>query len=216
MQNDIFDYYFIKDFKDYLITSMDENSPEKQKQLKRLIRNLQNMLETDNGFNYSRDLNVLTLCILENYIISSSSELLNKELIKIKYEFAFANPEFTEEFMNRNFEFIDNLNISNVLMTNTKKFNVDIYLKTIIELCANDLLSYDDEAYQDIKKAAKVMYLSFKIQAAIMFLKEDITWDFFEDRLNIDEKNKYSINILKSTLINQSETRKLIPNQLNN
>ena len=216
LQNDIFDYYFIKDFKDYLITSMDENSPEKQKQLKRLIRNLQNMLETDNGFNYSHDLNILTLCILENYIISSSSELLNKELIKIKYEFAFANPEFTEEFMNRNFEFIDNLNISNVLMTNTKKFNVDIYLKTIIELCANDLLSYDDEAYQDIKKAAKVMYLSFKIQAAIMFLKEDITWDFFEDRLNIDEKNKYSINILKSTLINQSETRKLIPNQLNN
>lgn len=216
LQNDIFDYHFIKDFKEHLTISMNEKHTENQKQLKRLIRDLQNMLETDTGFYYSRDLNILTLCILENYIISSNSELLNKELIKIKYEFAFANPEFTKEFMNRNFEFVDNLDISDILMTNTKKFNSEIYLKTIIELCASDLLSYDDEAYQDITKAAKVMYLSFKIQAAIMFLKEDITWDFFEDRLNIDEKNKYSINILKSTLIKKNETRKLVPNQLNN
>lgn len=210
LQNDIFDYNFIKMFKEYLISSINKYPLEKQKLVKRLLRDIQNRFEDSSGIVYSRDLNITTLCILENYIISNDCEPLNKELLKFKYELALKNPEFTEEFVEKNFEFMNNIGISNILNSDNKGFNTCIYLQTIIELCAKDLLKYNNEDYKDITKSAKIMFLSFKIQAAMMFLQEELTWDFFEERLDIDENNTYSINILKSTLGKKSETRKLV------
>lgn len=210
-ENDIINQYvftrdFIKILKFHMEEGLSKCTLDEQRISKRIIKLLSNKLLGEKNYNYSIDIYLIAFSLLEEYIENTKSEQLKSELIKIKYDVALFKPELTSVFLERNFNFKNNIYVFPESYNFIYENNVfdDNFYETIIELYSKDLLMLNNEDIYDVEGQAKLFFLYSMIKSASFFLKEPLTWEYFEGKFDLDTANEYFINLLKS-LVSSNE-----------
>lgn len=218
------DREFITNNKFEMIEEIEENYKMAPELIKRgftyLIKLLQDF-DVKYYLRYDRDIIILALGLLDDYIAKTSSSYLKEELIKIKYNAAMMYPFITKECVEKNFDFTGELHtltdITTTLRSQTissdENYSLDLFALSVIDVHASRLLkTTDDEFQNDVPKTAEAMFDYFMIESAMSFLSYDLSFEYFDsiiERNNILD-DAYSIKLLKSLIGSKEKTRKRI------
>lgn len=122
----------------------------------RIVGELENKLLKNLTNNYERDIFMVTLCLMDNYLTENiNNGTLNKNLITYKYILSLQVPYITEECINRKYDFKENLYVFPEILSQINaqdeesQFSFEEYLEQLFSFCSNELLSFGNEDYRD-------------------------------------------------------------------
>lgn len=215
VKNEITDIDFIASLIDAIRECLNELEGVHQTIALRLLSELEKKVSDNCAFTYDRDINMVCLSLLDNYIENSSNWNLNDWLIAVKYDIAFRFPEVTEESLNRNFDFKNDVYIFSDIIKNIptdnegyEQYSLDEFAKGILNIYGNQLLNINNFAFENNETKVDIIYYFFMVESAVLFLNEEITWDFCETFFEIDDDNTMAINLLKQAIRSKPQTRK--------
>lgn len=215
VKNEISDIDFIVSLIDEVRENLDEITGKYQTIALRLLGELEKKVSDNRARIYDRDINMVCLSLIDNFIETSEDISLNNWLIAVKYDIAFRFPEVTEESFNRKFDFkndiylfSDTLESVSVDNEDYEQYSLDEFAKGILNIYGNQLLNANNFAFENDEAKVDILYYFFMVESAILFISEEITWDFCETFFEIDDNNTMAINLLKQAIQSKSQTRK--------
>ena len=215
VKNEITDIDFIANLIDAIRESLNEIEGKYQTIALRLLGDLEKKISDNRARIYVRDINMVCLSLIDNFIETSNNISLNNWLIAVKYDIAFRFPEVTEESFNRKFDFKNDIylfsDILNSIETNGEdyeQYSLDEFAKGILNIYGNQLLKVNNSAFENNETKVDILYYFFMVESAILFISEEITWDFCQSFFEIDYNNTMAINLLKTAIQSKSQTRK--------
>lgn len=228
MLNKIEDYLNDKEFiinnKFVMIEELRQNCKTAPELIKRGFRYLIKLLQDFDVkyyLRYDRDIIILALGLLDDYITKLKSSYLKEELIKIKYNAAMIYPSMTKECVERNFDFTGDLYIlsdaiselRSVQINLSENYSLDLFALSIIDIHAIRLLKITDDEFQnDVPKSAEALFNYFMIQSAISFLSYDISLEYFDkivERIECPE-DSFALKLLKNIIGSKDKTRRRV------
>lgn len=217
LMSDEFDIDFIIEVKDLICSNLDKIDVKEVSLAIRIIGELENKLSDNLLLRYDRDILIVMFCLLDNYLADNRlNDYLKRNLITMKYVLALRSFEITKECLNRGFDFRDNVYVFPEIISfvneknNCLEYSLQEYCKRFFVNYGNELLSYKNEDYYNLNENCYAIQSFFLVESIILFLDDDLTWDYCEENLNVDENNTTSIELLKKALKSKPETRKRV------
>ena len=194
------------------INNNGEISDNDKRVAKRVIKLLRNKLFRTDNYLYIIDIYLVALKLIDDYVKTLNNEMLMRELIQIKYDLAMFKPELTNALLEKRFAFSDDIYICPEIYDYIYESNVfdDDYYKTIIKCYTKDLLKIKNDDYDDIEEQAKIYFYYSMIKSCSLFLKNSLTWEFFDEFIDKEQINLYSIGLLKSIIGSKDDLLKRV------
>lgn len=212
LSNSVFDVSFMKKLKVNLKNGLSSCSDNDKRVAKRVIKLLRNKLFRTDNYLYIIDIYLVALKLIDDYVKTLNNEMLMRELIQIKYDLAMFKPELTNALLEKRFAFSDDIYICPEIYDYIYESNVfdDDYYKTIIKCYTKDLLKIKNDDYDDIEEQAKIYFYYSMIKSCSLFLKNSLTWEFFDEFIDKEQINLYSIGLLKSIIGSKDDLLKRV------
>lgn len=215
LASDEFDIDFMAEFRELIISNLDNLDHKETIIAKRILGELEDKLSDFSLLKYDRDIFMVMLCLLDNYIYECKNcDLLKKNLITLKYVLPLKISDITMECATRNYDFKDNVYVFSEAFSqlngNNEYYSLEDYAMKVFLMFANELLNFKNDDYYNPEENCYAIQTFFLVESAILFLEEEITWDFCEVNLEIDDNNTTSIDLLKKALKSKGETRKRV------
>lgn len=215
------DKKFINDNKSVMIEELQQNFRTAPELIKRSFKYLIKVLQDyDNKMylRYDRDIIILALSLLDNYINTLNSSYLKEELIKVKYNASIVYPFLTVECVEKKFDFTGEIFIvsdaiaemRSYLLNKDENYSLDTFALSVIDVHASKFLNVKYEDFiSDASKAAEALFNYFMIESAMSFLSYDLSFDYFEyliERYNVTEE-EYAFKLLVTLMESKAKSR---------